>query len=150
MAFADLSCIAVNIISVFCIYFYFVYFPSRLLKIILENITTEMVKQRIACLCKAKSLATNLGNLSSPYIGIHHIGELSGLFVIKEISMPVWSDLTKMETTRKNRGEKNPLISFFMLFYKKIFVKFMIRSIRCPITLVPITQSCRQLNFSYS
>ena len=53
-------------ISIFC-------FLSRLFNIVLENITIEIVKQRMVCLHKVRPLTVNLIILSSPYIGIHSL-----------------------------------------------------------------------------
>ena len=53
-------------ISIFC-------FLSRLFNIVLENITIEIVKQRMVCLHKVRLLTVNLIILSSPYIGIHSL-----------------------------------------------------------------------------
>ena len=53
-------------ISIFC-------FLSRLFNIVLENITIEILKQRMVCLHKVRPLTVNLIILSSPYIGIHSL-----------------------------------------------------------------------------
>ena len=53
-------------ISIFC-------FLSRLFNIVLENITIEIVKQRMVCLHKVRPLTANLIILSSPYTGIHSL-----------------------------------------------------------------------------